>query len=384
MGRNGRNHYPWLIWLAKLLYGNGLLKRKQISLEGLERLDGLDGGFLVISNHVTTLDPVLISAALPYHIRWVAGHYLFKFKILGPILKHLATAIPKQQGQADYAALKAIQKAIKAKDVVGVFPEGTRTWDGDSNVKDSLTVAKMCKLFQAPLCIINLEGGYAQRPRWADKERKGSVIVRIVDLVDPSQMSLEDLSARIEEKLYFSSDRWLKKTGVSFESPEKAEFVERMLYMCPKCQSLCSIESHKDSIRCTKCNASGLLDSSYLLKGDFGFESLVDWHRWETENIKGIDGFSKEHGVLLRQMVNDRIRTISQDVCVWADRTALHVLDNTAARQYSFDWDKVSAFVINAKQTMELIYDHVVFRLRLEPKASALKYMEFYDSIKRN
>ncbi|MDD4012364.1 MAG: hypothetical protein PHI83_09475, partial [Sphaerochaetaceae bacterium] len=79
-----------------------------------------------------------------------------------------------------------------------------------------------------------------------------------------------------------------------------------------------------------------------------------------------------------------RIRTISQDVCVWADRTALHVLDNTAARQYSFDWDKVSAFVINAKQTMELIYDHVVFRLRLEPKASALKYMEFYDSIKRN
>lgn len=375
-----------MIRLARLLYGNGLLRRKNVSLAGGEKLEALNGGFLLLSNHVNTLDPIFISSILPFHVRWVAGAYLFKFKGLGYVLRSLATAIPKQQGLHDYSVLRAMQKALGDNDVVGLFPEGTRTWDGETLPVDGMALAKMARFFKAPVCVISIEGGYAQKPRWADKERRCPVCIRIRDVLMPDEikaMGVEALSARLVELMRFSSDHWQLESGVRVRSESMAECIERVLYLCPGCRAVGSIVSEGSRFRCAACGKSASLDGRFQIEGDFGFEDIRSWRRWEAEALGGLPGLNPEKGVQFRMMKNGRMRTISRDITVSADSDCLRVVDNTGGLCHEFRWADISSFVINARQTMEIMAGHDVYRIRLSGRASSLKHQDFYEMTKQ-
>lgn len=386
MGRNGRGHFPWLIRIVRAVYARPKMKKRGVEVSGMEKLDGLDGGFLVLSNHVQTLDPILISAAMPFHVRWVAGAYLFRFKGLGFVLSKLATAIPKQQGKQEYAVLKTMRSALQANDVVGIFPEGTRTWDGDTLDLDYRTLAKMIRLFKAPVCIINLEGGYAQKPRWADEERSCPMRIHIKDLIMPSdyaEAGAGELERRLRDGLAFSSDIWQEENGIEVQSDCKAEYLERLLYLCPQCNAVASIMTDGNLVHCMKCGSRSSIDGKYRLVGDFRFSRIADWAGWQRGAIGDIDCLPPEPGVQFRTLLHGRrMKTLSKKITVSADPDSMVVVDETGKRTYFFPWENVSSLIINAKQTMELIYNGQVWRVRLEKCASSLKYMEYYKAIR--
>lgn len=375
-----------MIRLARVLYGKWVLRRKNVSLAGGEKLDSLNGGFLLLSNHVNTLDPIFISSILPFHVRWVAGAYLFKFKGLGYILRYLATAIPKQQGLHDYSVLRSMQKALADNDVVGIFPEGTRTWDGETLPINGMALAKMAKFFKAPVCVISIEGGYAQKPRWTDRERRCPVCIRIRDVLMPDEikaMGVDALSARLVGLMSFSNDDWQLESGVRVQSESMAECIERVLYLCPGCHAVGSIVSEGSRFHCAACGKSASLDGRFQIEGDFGFKDIRSWRRWEAEALGGLPGLDPEKGVQFRMMKNERMRTISKDITVSTDGDCLRVVDNTGGQCHEFRWADISSFVINARQTMEIMVGHDVYRIRLAGRSSSLKYQDFYEMAKQ-
>ena len=52
-------------------------------------------------------------------------------------------------------------------------------------------------------------------------------------------------------------------------------------------------------------------------------------------------------------------------------------------RLYELPLSKVTSLVLNAKQTMELFCEDVLYRIRLLPDASSLKYHEYYLGYKK-
>ncbi|RNF40514.1 lysophospholipid acyltransferase family protein [Planococcus salinus] len=88
-----------------------------------------DGGILLCSNHIHALDPPVVGMTAPRTVHFMAKEELFKAPILGPILPKV-NAFPVKRGMSDREALRTALKLLKSGNVVGLFPEGTRSTDG--------------------------------------------------------------------------------------------------------------------------------------------------------------------------------------------------------------------------------------------------------------
>lgn len=116
--------YFFVRGVVRLLFT--LLTRQQIS--GLENIPA-QGPYLIVTNHLGTLDPPFIMAVFPAPIVVFAAsthrHDLF----VGELMNQLG-AIWVRRGEVDRQALRAALDALAAGEVVGLAPEGTRSKTG--------------------------------------------------------------------------------------------------------------------------------------------------------------------------------------------------------------------------------------------------------------
>ena len=93
-----------------------------------------EGGAVLVANHVSFADAVIIMGASPRPIRFVMDHRIFRTPLLGFIFRHCG-AIPIASAKEDPVMLEAafaeVGRALENGDLVGVFPEGHLTRDGE-------------------------------------------------------------------------------------------------------------------------------------------------------------------------------------------------------------------------------------------------------------
>ncbi len=89
-----------------------------------------NGALIVAPNHASFFDPIIAGIAVPRDLNFMARDSLFKNKIFGKVLS-LVNSFPLKREGADLAAMKmAIDKLLSGKAVL-IFPEGTRSKDGN-------------------------------------------------------------------------------------------------------------------------------------------------------------------------------------------------------------------------------------------------------------
>lgn len=88
-----------------------------------------EGGILLCSNHINALDPPVVGLNAPRPVNFMAKEELFHIPILKSILPGV-NAFPVKRGMSDRDALRRAIKLLKDGEVVGLFPEGTRSKDG--------------------------------------------------------------------------------------------------------------------------------------------------------------------------------------------------------------------------------------------------------------
>ena len=91
------------------------------------------GAAVLVCNHVSFVDAVLLMAASPRPIRFIMDHRIFKVPLLGWLFK-LAKAIPiapqKEDPEAYEAAFDVAAQVLREGDLLAIFPEGGITQDG--------------------------------------------------------------------------------------------------------------------------------------------------------------------------------------------------------------------------------------------------------------
>jgi 1-acyl-sn-glycerol-3-phosphate acyltransferase len=87
------------------------------------------GGFLLVSNHQSYIDPVLLGVRLTRPLSYMAKSGLFKFAPFEWLIRQLG-AFPIKQGSADIRALKEAIGRVQEGHALTIFPEGTRSPDG--------------------------------------------------------------------------------------------------------------------------------------------------------------------------------------------------------------------------------------------------------------
>ena len=89
-----------------------------------------EGGAILAMNHQSYLDPPLAGISCRREIHYLARKTLLDWPVLGRIFPKL-NVIPVDQERADMSALKSVIRLVKAGHCTVVFPEGSRTLDGD-------------------------------------------------------------------------------------------------------------------------------------------------------------------------------------------------------------------------------------------------------------
>ena len=89
----------------------------------------IKGKAIIISNHVSMWDPLLISVVFRRHIYWMGKVELFKTRI-ARFFFHLVKAFPVHRGEGDLAAIRHAFRVLRDGKLFGIFPEGTRMKTG--------------------------------------------------------------------------------------------------------------------------------------------------------------------------------------------------------------------------------------------------------------
>ena len=100
----------------------------RLQIEGAEHVPK-EGPVLIASNHLSTLDPVVLAYGLPRPVAFIAKAELFKMPFLSWLLPRIY-AIPLARGAGDLSAIKAAIRALNQGLAFGIFPEGTRSRTG--------------------------------------------------------------------------------------------------------------------------------------------------------------------------------------------------------------------------------------------------------------
>jgi 1-acyl-sn-glycerol-3-phosphate acyltransferase len=105
----------------------------RLEQKGLENIPE-EGAAVIVCNHVSFVDPLVITAASRRPIRFVMDHRIFRTPVINFVFRHMR-AIPIAPAKEDPAMMEAafdeVARALAAGEVVGIFPEGRITDTGE-------------------------------------------------------------------------------------------------------------------------------------------------------------------------------------------------------------------------------------------------------------
>jgi 1-acyl-sn-glycerol-3-phosphate acyltransferase len=147
----------------------------RIRVHGLENYPAEDG-FLICSNHQSHLDPVIVGTTCPRPINYVGRQTLTRFKPFGDFLYfNDLIAIDREGG--GLAGIKETMRRLRNKETVVIYPEGTRTRNGELQ-KFKLGFATIVRKVKAPLLPMAFDGAFQAMPRssWLVRPAKIAVV----------------------------------------------------------------------------------------------------------------------------------------------------------------------------------------------------------------
>ena len=334
---------------------------------------------LILSNHQTAFDQFFISFAFKQHVYYVASEDLFSMGWVSRFIKWAVAPIPIKKQTTDLKAVKDCLRVAKEGGTIAIFPEGNRTFSGKTEtIKKS--IVKLIKALKLPIAFFKIEGGYGVQPRWSDKTRKGKMTAQVSKTIKPEEyLNLTDdqLYDLVKSELYVNE----ANSNNEFKSKHLAEYLERLVYVCPKC-GIAEFESNKNIITCKKCGCTVEYLSTTQLKGinnDFVFSYVNDWYDYQEQYVHNLD---------LSQF-NDKpcfTDTVAlSEVALYKNKTLIN--ENTTLMCYSdrfvvndkvLNFSDITVTSVLGRNKLNIYYLDQVLQIKGETRFNAVKYVNIF------
>ncbi len=248
----------------------------------------VEGPCLILSNHVTDFDPILVGLSFPEHMYFVAGENVMRMGFLSKLVSRYGSIIQRVKGTTDAEAALQILRTLKKGRNVCMFAEGNRTFTGET-LPIAPATAKLVKMSRSTLVTYRLTGGYLTTPRWAAHRRKGRMTGAPVGVYSPEEikkMSEAEISELLKRDLYENAYETQEKAPIAFRGKALAETLETALYLCPRCRRIDHLHSQGNRFYCD-CGLSMTLDEYGFFQGkDLPFRTPLDWDRWQEKEME--------------------------------------------------------------------------------------------------
>lgn len=170
--------------LLKFLIRVILAVFRRWDVQGRENLPA-SGGVVLVANHVSYWDPVVVICAFSRKVHFMAKSELFNIPVVRYTLR-ISGSFPVRRDISDRSAIRTAAKLLEEGQVVGIFPEGTRSHSGEL-LKPNLGAAMLAAragVPMIPVAVIGTRGAF------------GRVKVRVgmpMDICKPGKCSKADL-----------------------------------------------------------------------------------------------------------------------------------------------------------------------------------------------
>jgi 1-acyl-sn-glycerol-3-phosphate acyltransferase len=158
----------------------------------------MEGGVLLAANHQSYLDPVLVGVQLGRPLSYMAKADLFENPALAWLIRSLE-AFPVRRGEGDKAAIETTIRELQAGKMLLIFPEGTRTLDGQIRQMER-GIALVIRRAKVPVLPAVIDGSYEA---WNGRKifRPWPIAVCYGPAMDFSGMDRERITRGVEAQL---------------------------------------------------------------------------------------------------------------------------------------------------------------------------------------
>ena len=372
--------YRFVYKAARGILGPWLKRKFNCSLETCSA----SGPLLVLANHNTDWDPLLLGCAFPNYMSFVASEHIFRWGFVSKLLLFLVAPIARMKGTtAGDTALTMIRR-LRRGGSVAMFAEGNRSFNGLTG--DILpATGKLARSCGATLVTYRFDGGYFTSPRWCgSKLRRGKLTGKVVNVYSPEQlkaMSAEEINAAIRRDLFVDAYAVQREEMVPFVGKNLAEGLETVLCRCPKCGKIGTLRSAGDTLSCD-CGFSVRYNEYGFFEGeDAPFDNLTDWDKAQTEALctqLPTDGSAifSDTAMSIREIMPDHsIKLLGEgNMTLYADRLEICGM--------VFPLDTLSGFSIHGPQTSDLSAGGRYFEISSPQRRCTRKYMLVIDHLR--
>lgn len=249
---------------------------------------------VILCNHTTFADQFMVGSYFNRPLYFISSDDLLN-KWTGKYLIWMLGMIPKAKSSKDLSAVRNARKVVMEGGNVMVFPEGNRTYSGELCYVD-IAIAKFCKMLKSDIVIYNLIGGYGVLPRFANRLRKGKMRGEVREIIPASEAAEMETQALYERIITAMS---VEEPKQNYKANDRAENVERAVYICPNCGGMDCIKSKGNTVSCANCDLEVEYNEDMSLtckKGNFNFKTIAEWYLWQRG--EAIARFSGENDVV--------------------------------------------------------------------------------------
>lgn len=218
-----------------------------------DSLRDVEGPYLLLPNHNLELDPIIVGVAAKKHLYFVASEHLSRKGFVTKLLNYFLKPIYHQKGRAGAHTVKEILKTLRSGTSVCLFPEGNRSFNGQSLSIPAAT-GKMAKRSGVKLVTYRFEGHYLTQPRWATTLRRGKLRGRLVHVYTPEELAAmtdQEVNDAIVRDLWEDAYETQAKEMVPFKGKHLALGMESTVFACPACRQIGTLKTDDTTLTCT-------------------------------------------------------------------------------------------------------------------------------------
>lgn len=141
----------------------GIKIKYKVTLEGAENIPK-KGPMIFIANHTSIVDTFLFGCNMPRKVYFMAKSTEYESPVIR-LFFNLSRAFPVRRYDTDPGALRNAYRVLELGEMVGIYPEGERTWDGKLQPLRRGTVRFILSA-GVPVIVGGIKGAYQHQPRW--------------------------------------------------------------------------------------------------------------------------------------------------------------------------------------------------------------------------
>lgn len=351
-----------------------------------DSLRHIEGPYLLLPNHNLELDPMIVGAAAYHHLYFVASEHLSRKGFVTKLLNYFLQPIYHQKGRAGAYTVKEILKTLRSGTSVCLFPEGNRSWNGQTLPIPPAT-GKLAKKSGAKLVTYRFEGHYLTQPRWSTTLRRGKLQGRLVHVYTPEElqaMTDQQVNEAIARDLWEDAYETQAKKMVPFKGKHPALGMETAVFACPSCKKIGELRSDDTSLYCN-CGFRAEYDVyGYLTDAQGEKYTMVQLDQQQKNLLEGMLARAADEpffsdNVLLQQ-INDRHELVSE-----TSGALIACKDHLSCCGQNISFDDILGMSIYSRNVLVLhtLTDGRHYEIRGDMSFSALKYLYLYEIIKK-